>query len=211
MAVQQLLAAYGSSAPAFTYATWNPADTSADIALSGGNLVATRNAGGGWRSSRATQSKNAGKWYFELSRTAGSDKAQSIYGLMTAASGLSEYPGQVISSAGAQALNTVDVNLYTNGFAGTFGGQSDVPIGGGFQIAVDMGTRKVWVKTFGAAGWIGGGDPAAGTSQTFLLTGTDPIFPAIGHNLAGVEVTANFGASAFTGTVPSGFNAGWYT
>jgi hypothetical protein len=99
----------------FTYATWNPADTSGDITLSGGNLVATRGAGSGWRSSRATQSKNSGKWYFEITRTAGSDKAQSIYGLMTAASGLSEYPGQVISSVGAQALNTVDVNLYTNG------------------------------------------------------------------------------------------------
>jgi hypothetical protein len=69
----------------------------------------------------------------------------------------------------------------------------------------------VWTKTFGAAGWMLGGDPAAGTTPTFTLTGSGAVFPAIGLFSNTTAITANFGASAFTGTVPSGFNPGWYT
>ena len=203
---------YGGGGPAPTYATWNPADTSGDLALSGGDLVATRGAAANaFRATRATQSKSAGKWYFEIARTAGGDKTHLIPGLMVVSSSLNEYPGQSgTDTCGVQPLNTSDVNQYQNGFIGTAFGQSDVGIGGGLQFAVDLDNRRVWVKTFGAAGWMGGGDPAANTTPTFNLSGSAAVFPAAGLFSNGTEVTANFGASAFTGTVPSGFNAGWY-
>ena len=79
------------------------------------------------------------------------------------------------------------------------------------QIAIDSTAGQIWAKTFGAAGWMGGGDPAAGTTPTLTLTAGSVLFPAFAGNLAGVECTANFGAAAFVGTAPSGFNPGWYT
>jgi hypothetical protein len=210
MAIQQLLASYGAAAPAFTYATWNPADKSGIISLSGGDLIATRDAGTGWAAVRATIGKNSGKWYFEITRSAGSDKTQSIYGLIKSGSSLSNFPGSAAGDVGCQPFSTASVNRYSAGFLGTVAGQSDVAIGGGMQFAVDASLGRIWAKTFGAAGWIGGGDPAANTTPTFAVTATT-LFPAFAGNLAGVAGTANFGASAFVGTVPSGFNPGWYT
>lgn len=212
MSIQQLLASYGGAPAGPVYATWNPSDTNANITLSGSNLVATRGAAANaFYSSRATISKNSGKWYFEVTRTGSSDKTHIIAGLMVGVTALTQYPGEGSSGVGNQPVNTSDVNRYQGGFLTTVTGQSDVGIGGGFQIAVDMGSLGVWVKTFGASGWMGGGDPAAGTSPTYTLGSVTPVFPAVGLFSSGTEVTANFGASTFTGTVPSGFNAGWYT
>lgn len=195
-----------------TYATFNPADIAAGLTLSDGDLTVTRSAGG-WVSVRATQGKSSGKWYFEFYRSAGSDKAQTMYGSLEAGDTLNSYPGHPGSanvSVGLQPLNSTDVNLYQGGFVGTYNSQADVPIGGGIAIAVDLDAGEMWGKAIGAAGWMGGGSPAAGTSPTRTFTPGSTLFPAIGINLAGCAATANFGASAFIETPPSGFNSGWY-
>lgn len=211
-ALQQVLLGYGGAAGGPTYATWNPSDKSSDITLSGSDLVATRGAAANaFRSVRATISKTAGKWYFEFTRSAGSDKSHIMFGMMLGSTSLSQYPGQVSTGIGNQPLNTTDVNRYQNGFNNTINGQLDVGIGGVFQIAVDMDNLKVWCRVVGATNWMGNGDPASGTNQTFTLPGATAIFPAVGLFSNTTAVTANFGASSFSGTVPSGFNAGWYT
>lgn len=195
-----------------TYATWNPADIAAGLSLSGGDLIVTR-SGSGWAGVRANMGKSAGKWYYELYRSAGSDKAQTIYGTFALADTLSYpgHPGSNNASIGFQPLNTTDVNLYQDGFVGAFGSQADVPINGGIAIAIDVDAGSMWAKAIGAASWMGGGSPASGTSPTRTFTSGATIYPATGINLAGCACTANFGASAFIESAPSGFNSGWYT
>lgn len=212
--MQGVIMAAASAPPPVTYATWDPSAVSPDLTLSGGNLVVTRNSGGGWATVLATQSKTSGKWYYEVYRTAGSDKAQTIYGSRAPSDGTSVYPGfpgQSDRSIGFQALNTSDVNIYHNGFQGTFGGQADVPINGGFAISFDAGSGQLWAKVLGASGWIGGGDPTSGTSPTRTFTAGGSFVPAVGINLGGCQATANFGSSSFVETPPTGFNAGVYT
>lgn len=63
-APQQMLLSY-SAAVAVTYATRNPSDKNANIALSSGNLIATA-SNTAWKSVRATLGKSSGKWYREV-------------------------------------------------------------------------------------------------------------------------------------------------
>lgn len=55
-----------NATPPVTYATWNPADISADIALSNWNLTATMTALVAYRWVRATIWKSSWKWYWEI-------------------------------------------------------------------------------------------------------------------------------------------------
>lgn len=66
-APQQALSSYGAVVGT-TYATWNPADKSADITLSLGNLKATQTTSS-WDSVRSTIGKTSGKWYWEYTMT----------------------------------------------------------------------------------------------------------------------------------------------
>lgn len=78
------------------------------------------------------------------------------------------------------------------------------------EFAVDVATRKVWVRKGGGA-WLGGGDPATGTSPTATLTGTGNIYPAFWVSDTGTLInrftTLNTEVSGTTGVVPSGFTA----
>lgn len=78
--------------------------------------------------------------------------------------------------------------------------------------AVDLGANAIWIRVNGGT-WIGGGNPAAGTSPTFSGLSI-PVNSFWGDYrpcaLAGIGVTltANFGSSAFAFGVPAGFG-GW--
>ncbi|MCH7524500.1 MAG: hypothetical protein IIC74_05700 [Bacteroidetes bacterium] len=78
------------------------------------------------------------------------------------------------------------------------------------NVAFDADTGSLWFAGNGV--WIGGGDPAAGTSPTFRddLLKDNAMFAKIGSGSDNRSwtVTANFGASAFHDTVPTGFISG---
>ncbi|MGY3443706.1 hypothetical protein [Bradyrhizobium sp. USDA 4473] len=78
-------------------------------------------------------------------------------------------------------------------------------------IAVDLDNRKIWFKNLTAGGlWNGSvavGDPATNHNGVSIPSGA--LIPAVGFGLSNDVLTANFGASAFVGTVPSGFTPGW--
>jgi len=209
----QLLMTGGGGAPA-TYATLNPSDKSANISLSGGNLTATRNSGGGaWSSVRADISKTSGLWYFELKRSAGSATNGSVLaGVMVGTSSLASFPGGISNSidCGVQ-LTSPDLVTWRNNVGTTRTGYGAVAVGEYLYIAMDLNSGKVWVKGSAQAGWIGGGDPSLGTTPAFTFISGSAIFPAIGLYDNPASVIANFGASAFSGTVPGGFNPGVYS
>lgn len=204
--------AFGGGAPT-AYATLNPADCSADITLSGGNLTATRNGGGGaWRSVRANMSKAAGKWYFEvLKSVASGTNGSHMPGFMLGASSLSNFPGSAANStdSGVQLVSPNVVRWRGNiGSAAT--GYGTVATSAYLYVAIDVTNGNAWVKGSAQGGWVLGGDPVAGTTPSFTYPAGTTIFPVIGLYDSPSAAVANFGATAFNGAVPSGFNPGWY-
>lgn len=67
--------------------------------------------------------------------------------------------------------------------------------------------RNVWLKTDKMAGWYGGGDPAAGTSPSFVAPGTDPIYGGAGVDDASESVEL-LDPADYLGTAPVGFRTG---
>jgi hypothetical protein len=78
-------------------------------------------------------------------------------------------------------------------------------------IAVDLDNRKIWFRKAPAGNWNNSGtaDPATNAGGVTIPAGTMVPFVTFGAAAAGFVWTANFGASTFTGAVPSGFTSGW--
>lgn len=172
-----------------TAVTWNPADASSTIGLSGGNLITTSSAflsPTAFASVRGTTVKNTGSWYYEVTFT---DTPGATVGLATINSDLSVGAGNDIFSWG---LATVNGSLYNAGailgtIAAPIAATNTVGIGynldtGNFTIISPAGTTVI-----AAAGIIG-------------LS----VYPIISISYLTAPVVANFGTSAFTYTIPAG-------
>lgn len=200
------------------YATLNTADTSANLTLSGGNLTFVRNVGGGsWASVRANQGKQSGKWYFEVRNNAnGATNGDIMIGFMRNTDVLTTYPGNVAQSTASIGwqMNMSPDSVKFKGGTGSLGAQTGYGFANTAQyshIAVDLDAGNVWVRNSSGSGWAGGGDPTTGTLPTFTIPAGSYVYPAFGQFSNPASATVNFGATAFNGTVPSGFNSGWYT
>lgn len=165
-----------------SYATWNPSDKDADIALSSGNLTTTATNSG---SVRTTLGKTTGKWYFECTITTA---GQSIIGISNGTHTITQYPGFNANSIGyeyggnvmSSASIIASYATYTNG---------DV-----IGVAYDASTGAVMFYKNGVLQ----GTPSA------TITGT--IYPNIGSQGASTGVvTTNFGAKPFAYPAPQGY------
>lgn len=188
-------------------ATLNPLDKAADIVLSNGNLTATDNATAAWISVRSTNSYSSGKYYWEW--TLGSK------GTGNGGAGFANSTAPI--SGGPNAFIGCDVNgisLFSTGdVVKNFAFTSTLAVINNGDIccfAIDIDNHLFWVRK-GAGNWNGSGtaNPATGVGGIALPSGL-----ASGAIFAGISVlnntdfsTANFGATAFSQTVPSGFNA----
>jgi hypothetical protein len=203
-----------------TYATWDSGTHNSSIVLSGSNLIATRqaNASGGLPSVLATVGKSAGKWYWEIQATATAVEYMQMIGVSKAGLAQTTYPG---SDANSYSHNSQQTGVATgvrwhNATPNTTDStrfHHTVPVW--IRVALDMDNGKLWVGTNGSFTSPSGGDPAAGTNPSWSgLSGT--YYPAVALYYAGSPyngaaiVTANFGATAFQYSVPSGFNSGMY-
>lgn len=191
-----------------TFATWNASDKDGDITLSNGNLKATAAAIGSWQAARSTIGVSSGKWYWEYTINAvdaNRDQEQGI-ALSSADLAAADFGGGQ-GSAG---------NCYVYyGFNGTkLNGNSSAAYGNTYttndvvDVALDLDNGKIF---FGKNGtWQNSGDPVAGTNAAYTgVSGT--YFAACSFNQGTQALTANFGATAFANTVPTGFNPGLYT
>lgn len=173
--------------PQRTYATWNPADKGSGITLSGGNLVASSTAS--YMSVRATIGLTSGKWYWEV-LLGGS--GYWFVGVANASQSLNAYLFTP-NSTGRQSNG-----YYWNSVASTSDGLSfaagDVL---GCKLNKDAGTLEI-LKNNSSLGAI-----------EDLQSGT--VYPAFGNYIGTETATVNFGASAFTYPVPSGYNPGVFT
>ncbi len=74
-------------------------------------------------------------------------------------------------------------------------------------LAVDLDNGRMWGRV-GAGVWSGtSGNPATNTGGNNMSGVTGAVFPAWSVLVSGMQITANFGATAFERDIPSGFSA----
>lgn len=206
-------AAVKNAGVAVTYATWDPANKGTLIVLSGANrgMTSTAPVTGTWNMVRALLPKTAGKWYAECTDNTGSGYGYSGgFGLSTSASNLAAELGSDAAGWGYYGKRgdtahplmehsgaITNYNTLPNGIAGTV-----------YRLAYDADAGKVWIGS--GTNWAGGGDPATGTTPTFTVTPGTSLMLAAGAQNSSMSYLLNAGQVAFSNTVPTGFNPGWY-
>lgn len=191
-----------------TVTAFDPSNTGALSTLSGGNLIVTANGAGGgsaYGNSRSIASHSTGKYYCEISFTnnGGSD-ANIQVGVGTTSTSLTTYMGfDANQSIGDFAVFT---NLYLSG--GATGTVSTWTVSNVVSTAVDIGAGLYWQRVNGG-NWNASGtaNPATGTGGISFSAITPPVyfFVSLAQGTGGTSATANFGASAYSYTPPSGF------
>lgn len=175
-----------------TYATWNPIDKSSDIILDVTNLITTDNAGaGGFKVVRATIGLNSGDWFWEITPTVGGSLR---VGIADASESLSANLGSGVNGYAYTDAGTKANNGSTSAF-GAGWGTGDV-VGVHFQAT----TGKLEFFLNGVT---------QGDAFTGIPAGT--YYPALSTGLTTFSFAANFGQSAFFGSVPGGANSGVYS
>jgi hypothetical protein len=182
--------------------TFNPSDN-VNMSLTGGNLVVVPSNGGGVRTILAATS---GKYYFEIAFSAvGSNRA---LGVANSSATLSTVASTGTNAAQANNGGTIAVNGSVVGSPlGAFAA------GGACCIALDVPNRLIWFRNGAGGNWNGSGSaaPASGTgglSISALGSVGTPLYAMYCATSGGpANGTANFGDTAFVGTVPTGFNA----
>lgn len=191
--------------------TWNPSDKNSAITLSNGNLTAENTSGlTAEKSARAAHFKNSGKFYFEVEFTAGgSGSPSAVVGLSDSSDVLSDLIG---SNANSYAYRLTGGGKRTNGSSFVAYGAS-LTTGDVLGIAVDFTAGAIWFSKNGT--WQNSatiGEVEAGTTTHAAFTGVSAsLTPSMSLNDAATapKLTLRSSASDITGTVPSGFTAGW--
>ena len=186
--------------PAFV--SWNPSDL-VSVTLTGSNLVATLNANNG--GVRSTLGPSSGKFYWEITPNA---SATTNVGFGVALGSVSV--GTIyVGAAGTAQINSAG-NISVNGSVVV--NSIGLPTAAtAVCIALDLTAGLIWFRASPTNNWNGSSsnNPATGVggvSISSIMTG--PLYPSFSAFSSGAAVTANFGGSAFSGTVPSGFTAG---
>jgi hypothetical protein len=189
----------GAGIPAFTF---NPARTDASVALSNGNLTAVGSVGA-FRNSFGIKSQASGLFYCEITVNAlnGTD------GIGIANNNLSttQNPGG----------DTGSIGYFGNGGSVIITGVGRATLasfatGSVVSMAVDIGNKKIWFRV-GGGGWnndiLANQNPATNTGGVSWngLIASGPFTPVVCVASSGSSFTANFGATSYLYSVPSGF------
>lgn len=189
---------FGGAAASFT--TWNPADKSANLTLSGGNLTVTYTGSSGQSAVRSVASHSSGKLYYEHKITNGT-AATDTTGIANSTAVLSNFVGSNLNGCGVAG----DGHVYINGSAvATIQTWAN---GDTISIAVDIGGQLIWFRT-NAGNWNNNvsNDPATGVGGISISTlNAGPYFAAVGQAAATAAGTSDFGATAYAQSVPSGY------
>jgi hypothetical protein len=186
----------GALGPAMT---WNPADINAST-LSNGNLTVS-----GAYGVRSINGLSSGKVYFEMSWASPIGSTTDGCGILSPGASFVNYKGNGLGGL----IVFSDGPIYYNG-ASTGINIGAVGNGNKHCFAVDLGNKRLWVRINGG-NWNGNAtyDPVAnigGIDISSLFPG-NLMYASFGAGLNGSSVTANFGATSFAQTVPSGFSA----
>lgn len=193
--------------------TLNPADKSASIALTDGDLTYTSNAGAAVTAGvRGTTSKSSGKWFFSYDPvTVETGTTRSAIGIARADRVLSNgRQGTDNLSIGHVPAGTVYNTPDNNASIAAYTSAASA-----VDVAVDIDAKLIWFRVDGG-NWnnSASADPATGAGGISFSGKTGPWFPcvtayssvALADGSYG-KGTLNFGASAFTYAPPAGFTA----
>jgi SPRY domain len=198
--------------PAATGVTLDPATVTA-VTLSNGNLTATNTGTTGTdQGARVATSagKATGKYYMEckLTTVVPGGGGNRGFGIGTTTSTYTAMGnGAVVGdncycSSGGIFANGVNTAISITGIV-----QGDT-----IGCAVDLDNRKIWFRK-NTGVWNGNvaNDPVTNVGGIAIPAGTMVPFVTFGGvvGTAGNAHTVNFGGSAFVGTVPAGYTAGW--
>lgn len=176
--------------PSTIYATWDSANTNANITLTNGDLTATASAADVY-AARSTIGKSSGKWYWEITVDATITNSAS-YGVKTSAEGTTVLVGDTANGYGY----TDTGEKKTNGVDTAYGTAPANGVVIGVALNMDDGELTFYRNN---------------VSQGLAFTGLSGTFYAgFSSGFGANAVTANFGASALTYTPPVGFNSGLY-
>lgn len=190
-----------TAAPVFT--TWNPSDL-ANITLTNSNLTAAGNTPAVSCGVRAVHGHTSGKYYWEYKFDFIQTNSQAN-GIALASLTLSS--NSLVGAAVMGRLGGIVVNNSGTGVSLGTRAANDI-----IGIAVDFTAQLIWFRVAPAGNWNNSGtaNPATGTGgisiSAISSSGLFPVFMAAA-NLD--KNTANFGATAFSGSVPSGFTSGF--
>lgn len=189
--------------------SWSSVNKTASIALSNGNAdcaetsVSTTTGG----TVLSDSGHSTGKFYVEM-RCVGYDATVGATGcgLHAGAGSLANYIGQDVDgwSSFATGGGAPNRNTYHNAVLANSIVNGINPTGTNVRLAVDLDAGKLWLSYYGSSTWIGGGDPAAGTSPTYTFTPSGTYYLAYTPRVYGAKgrlvAVANWSYSA-----PSGF------
>jgi hypothetical protein len=192
--------------------TWSTTDKTASLTLSGSNLIATAAAAN--QGVRGKDPKRTGKYYLEYTSTTTQNNS-NLFGFAAAKAVLGTSvatPSVIAPQAQTGIIICYDAFGVQISALGTIGAITTSSI---VCAAIDLDNQLSWFRLGAAGNWNGSAtaNPATAVGGSSLARvgigqGID-CFPFLYLAASGPSITANFGGSAFTGTVPSGFTSGW--
>ena len=195
-----------------TYVTWDSLTKTA-VNLTGSDLVAT-NTG----TTSADQgahvpffsARTSGKWYFEIAWTTVINGGNIGMGLGSTASTYTSMGGS--GSTGPILFKSGNIYFGGSNAGSYFSARTSGQL---MSVAADLDNRKIWWRNSPSGDWNGSpsNSPATNVGGLTIPAGGMVPFVTFGgtSGVASNVFTANFGQSAFTGAVPSGFTSGWET
>ncbi len=194
------------SAPSFT--TFDPANKSSNVTLSGGNLVVTcTGSGGEGRTVRTIASHATGKYYAEFTLTTASSSGSDGLGAVNATFAIGDNATYIGEDATSRSVGCYsDGKVYRGGTSAiatimTFT-TADVVC-----MAVDCDNERIWWRK-GGGNWNNdvSANPATNTNGIDASAlGGGALYACVEPEGNGDVWTANFGATAYAQTAPSGF------
>lgn len=206
-----------ATTPSSVVATFDPATSSASVTLTNGNLTGTAGpfaTGKQQQTARSTISHTTGKWIFEV--TAGTITSNWAVGICNGTFDPGNGLGADINGVGFYPVSPIMAGYFNNvqGFGAAAGTAADVN-GAIFTVAFDAAAQLYWVTSpamraaYGAAAWNDSGTANPGTGVGGLsysgLTGA--VYAVWNTADTTGSATVNFGASAFSVAIPTGFSA----
>jgi hypothetical protein len=181
--------------------TWDSGKKAASVTLSNGNLTASLGSTSVYSNVLANGSgRSSGKYYFEVTINNVTVDGQGV-GVGNASTSLTGITGGSNDSISWRANGDVRlVSVLTTIQTWTTGNV--------LAIAYDLTAQKIWFRSNSSTNWnnSGAADPATGTGGISTATlNAGPYFPLAGLEINADNYTANFGATAYTLTSPSGF------
>lgn len=187
--------------------TWNPADKSVNVTLSGTNNLTAHSTGsnGGVRT---IDKHSAGKYYWEQTLTIWANNQTGV-GVSNATPAVTAIASAWASSCGIQKSGAIFFNGGAAPGSPTLGARAVNDIIG---LAIDLTAQLMWFRVAPSGNWNGSGtaNPATATGGVsvgaIVSTGLYPVFAFVA---GGDTAVANFGDTAFSGAVPAGFTIGF--